>query len=308
MFGVMRSKLRVKVGLYAAAASASLFFSVGCTSVALNPVIVEDRGTSRPPVVAPNTSPEIPPTVKTLPGAENAGKSGYYTVKPKDTLIAIGLENGQSPKDIARWNNLENINKIEIGQVLRVVPPVFEGTASTKPVSSSAVVATPVAPGSPSKPASAAMPVTTASSGPAPASASSTASAAVPATDDDLAWVWPTAGAQISSFEEGKTKGIDIGGASGDPVVAAADGRVIWAAAGEGTMRHYGNLIIVQHNKTYLTAYANNSVLLVKEDQRIKKGQKIAEIGNTGTDRNKLHFELRRMGIAVDPAKYLPPR
>ena len=297
MFGVKPGE--TKWSLWTAVAVAGLFLS-GCSSVSLNRAPVEDRGNlPKPAVVVTDTT--AAPIVKPLPpGSENAGKPGFYTVKPKDTLIAIGLESGASHKDIARWNNLENPNKIEIGQVLRVAPPVIEGTSAvTKPVTTGAVVATTVAPGVPAKPASA--PV-------AAPSAPTSAPAASASADDDLGWIWPSSGALISGFEEGKTKGIDLGGTSGDAVVAAADGRVIWAAAGEGTMRHYGNLIIVQHNKTYLTAYANNSTLLVKEDQRIKKGQKIAEMGSTGTDRVKLHFELRRMGIAVDPTKYLPAR
>ena len=285
MFGVKLSE--AKLGLWTAMLTAGLFLS-GCSSVSLNRAPVEDRGNSPKPIVIVSDA-VLASGARPPPGSENAGKPGYYTVKPKDTLISVGLESGVSHKDIARWNNLENPNKIEVGQVLRVAPPVIEGsTAVTKPVTSGAVLATTVAPGMPAKPASA--PVASTSG------------------EDDLVWIWPHAGAVIAGFDEGKTKGIDIGGVSGDAVVAAADGRVIWAAAGEGTMRHYGNLIIVQHNKTYLTAYANNSTLLVKEDQRIKKGQKIAEMGSTGTDRVKLHFELRRMGVAVDPAKYLPAR
>ena len=291
MFGVKPSEK--KIGLWAAVVVVGFFLS-GCGSTSLNRAPVEDRGNVPKPSSAATDTPSAA-VVKLPPGSENAGKAGYYTVKPKDTLIAIGLENGQSHKDIARWNNLENPNKIEIGQVLRVLPPAPEGTAVSKPVTSNAVVATAVVPGVPAKGAS------------APAGATS-APVAAPSGDDDLGWIWPTSGALIAAFDEGKTKGIDLGGTSGDAVIAAADGRVIWAAAGEGTMRHYGNLIIVQHNKTYLTAYANNSTLLVKEDQRIKKGQKIAEMGSTGTDRVKLHFELRRMGIAVDPTKYLPAR
>ncbi len=286
---------------WAAAALLALvaLVSAGCSSISLNRAPVEDRGTVSGKTAGAVTDAAGIPMVKPPPGIENAGKPGYYTVKPKDTLIGIGLETGQSYKDIARWNNLDNPNKIEIGQVIRVVPPTMAevSTATTKPVTSSAVVATAVVPGVPAKSASAPAAGTSAATG--------TASAA---SDDDLGWIWPTNGTLLTGFDEGKNKGIDIGGASGDAVVAAADGRVIWAAAGEGTMRHYGNLIIVQHNKTYLTAYANNSTLLVKEDQRIKKGQKIAEMGNTGTDRVKLHFELRRMGVAVDPTKYLPAR
>ena len=300
MFGVMCKQAWMGgCGRFGAAAFGLALFLSGCSSTSLNRAPVEDRGaTIKPAVVVSEPAPVVVPA-KPLPGAENAGKPGYYTVKPRDTLIGIGLETGQSHKDIARWNNLDNPNKIEIGQVLRVAPPgTNEGTAVTKPVSSGAVVATPVAPGEPSKAASA----------PAAAASSPATGTAAAGSDDDLGWIWPSAGPLMTAFDEGKNKGIDIGGAVGDPVVAAADGRVIWAAAGEGTMRHYGNLIIVQHNKTYLTAYANNSTLLVKEDQRIKKGQKIAEMGKSGTDKVKLHFELRRMGVAVDPAKYLPAR
>ena len=102
-----------------------------------------------------------------------------------------------------------------------------------------------------------------------------------------------------------KNKGLDLGGAAGDPVLAAADGRVVYAGAG---LRGYGNLVIVKHNNTYLTAYAHNQALLVKEDQTVRKGQKIAEMGSSDTDRVKLHFEVRRQGKPVDPVKFLPSR
>ncbi len=116
--------------------------------------------------------------------------------------------------------------------------------------------------------------------------------------------MWPAKGAVISEYDEAK-KGIDIAGAAGDAVVASADGRVVFAGSG---LRGYGNLIILKHNNTYLTAYAHNQSLLVKEDQSVKKGQKIAEMGNTDADRVKLHFEIRRQNRAVDPLKYLPAR
>ncbi len=124
---------------------------------------------------------------------------------------------------------------------------------------------------------------------------------------DEIAWSWPTTGAAniLAGFDEQKNKGVDIGGRAGDPVLAAADGRVVYAGAG---LRGYGNLIILKHNNTYLTAYAHNQSLLVKEDQTVRKGQKIAEMGSTDTDRVKLHFEIRRQGKPVDPLKYLPPR
>jgi lipoprotein NlpD len=109
----------------------------------------------------------------------------------------------------------------------------------------------------------------------------------------------------LAGFDEQKNKGIDIGGRAGEPVMASADGKVVYAGAG---LRGYGNLIILKHNNTFLTAYAHNQTLLVREDQTVRKGQKIAEMGSTDTDRVKLHFEIRRQGKPVDPARYLPPR
>lgn len=259
----------------------------GCSSKMLNHAPVEDRGTAggkaAPVAMDPTTQ-----AVKQPPGFENAGKPGYYTVKPGDTLIRIGLETGQSSKDIARWSSLENPNKIEVGQVLRVVPPAA-GTA--RPVA--AVTTTPATP------ASAPVADKAASSAPAPAPT------ATGSGEDEIAWIWPTNGAVLAGFDEVKNKGLDIGGAAGDPVVAAADGRVVYVGAG---LRGYGNLIILKHNNTYLTAYAHNQTLLIKEDQSVRKGQKIAEMGNSDADRVKLHFEVRRQGKPVDPAKYLPAR
>ena len=109
----------------------------------------------------------------------------------------------------------------------------------------------------------------------------------------------------IAGFDESRNKGYDIAGKAGDPVLAAADGRVVYAGAG---LRGYGNLVILKHNNTFLTAYAHNQTLLVKEDQSVRKGQKIAEMGSTDADRVKLHFEIRRQGKPVDPSRYLPAR
>ena len=218
---------------------------------------------------------------RVLPGAENAGKPGYYTVKPGDTLIRIGMDHGQSGRDIARWNKLDNPNLIENGQVLRVVPP-----ASEMPQSRPSVMA---------GPAAAPAPVASAPAAPV-------APAAPAAAEEAISFQWPVRGNLISGFDESKNKGLDIGGKAGDPVLAAADGRVVYAGAG---LRGYGNLIILKHNNTYLTAYAHNQALLVKEDQVIKRGQKIAEMGSSDADQVKLHFEIRRQGKPVDPAKYL---
>jgi lipoprotein NlpD len=122
---------------------------------------------------------------------------------------------------------------------------------------------------------------------------------------DEPVWTWPSTGPVVGNFEEGKRKGLVFSGKAGDPVMAAADGRVVYAGSG---LRGYGNLVIVKHNASYLTAYAHNQTLLVKEDQVVRKGQKIAEMGNTDADRVQLHFEVRKQGKPIDPAKSLPGR
>ncbi len=123
--------------------------------------------------------------------------------------------------------------------------------------------------------------------------------------DEEVGWIWPAAGAVLTAYDEAKNKGLDLGGKVGDPVYAVGDGRVVYSGAG---LRGYGNLIILKHNNTYLSAYAHNQTLLVKEDQSVRKGQKIAEMGSSDTDKVKLHFEIRRLGKPVDPARYLPAR
>ncbi|MDE2617520.1 MAG: peptidoglycan DD-metalloendopeptidase family protein [Burkholderiales bacterium] len=254
---------------------------------------VEDRRTSiSRPVMDPNTT-----AVKQPPGFENAGKVGYYTVKPGETLIRIGLETGQNWKDIAAWNNLEQPNQISVGQVLRVTPPVVAATESngvvTRPIGSGSIASTQVSPGQSSSAAA------------RPGAATPAAAEPAAAAESGLSWIWPVPGPVLAGFDEVKNKGLDLGGAAGEPVLAAAEGKVVYVGAG---LRGYGNLIILKHNNTYLTAYAHNRMLLVKEDQAVRKGQKIAEMGNSDADRVKLHFEVRRQGKPVDPLKYLPPR
>ncbi|MDO9313259.1 MAG: peptidoglycan DD-metalloendopeptidase family protein [Burkholderiaceae bacterium] len=274
------------------------------------------------------SKPSTPPPASTEPQADanaaapvtdNAGKPGYYTVKASDTLLKIALDNGQNWKDLARWNGIENPNIIEIGQVLRVIPP---GADAASPAARS-VVAVKVdskpldarAPAA-SAPAPAATPAT-GGSGAAVAAASAAASSATPPAaaavapvaasqgDDAVAWLWPASGPVTTAFDDVKSKGLAISGKVGDPVVAAADGRVVYAGSG---LRGYGNLVIVKHNSTYLTAYAHNQTLLVKEDQTVRRGQKIAEMGSTDAERVQLHFEIRKQGKPVDPAKLLPLR
>ncbi len=281
-------------GLMAVSLTLLLTLLVGCTSRSLSNAPVEDRGTARTTAGAsPSANPIAP-----MPEAENLGKPGFYTVKPGDTLIRIGLDSGQNWRDLSRWNNIDNPNQIEVGQVLRTTPPPGNAAVVARPVASQAPVSTslPAQGASAPKPAASAAPSASADAPPPPPPS---------AGEDDVAWIWPAQGAQLAGFDEVKNKGIDIAGRAGDPVLASADGRVVYSGAG---LRGYGNLIILKHNNTYLTAYAHNQTLLVKEDQAVRKGQKIAEMGSSDADRVKLHFEIRRQGKPVDPLKYLPAR
>jgi lipoprotein NlpD len=295
--------LNRRLGLGLCVALAALLLA-GCSSRSLNRAPVEDRmARSATPAASAAIAPAVAPppavdasAVKPPQGFENAGKPGYYTVKPGDTLLRVALENGQSMQDIARWSHIDNPNRIEIGQVLRVVPPGGNDVV-VKPVTRPVVVATTA--GAAASSASVVAPAASAASAPVLASAK-------PATiDGEINWVWPANGVVLAGFDEVKNKGVDIGGNAGEPVLAAADGRVVYVGAG---LRGYGNLIILKHDNIFLTAYAHNQTLLVKEDQSVLKGQKIAEMGNSDTDRVKLHFEVRRQGKPVDPSKYLPSR
>lgn len=266
-------------------------------------------------------------------------RPGHYIVKPGDTLIRIALEHGQNYRDIAAWNGLENPNLIEVGQELRVVRP--ESGAVSRPVASSsagvevrpvAPTAAPVAPtAAPAAPADGVRrepkggkmpyseqawaqaqkpdaPLAVAKVEPKPEPRPEAKPEAKPepvGNGDRIDWAWPASGKVIAAFNETSSKGVDLAGKPGDPVLAAAGGRVVYAGTG---LRGYGKLVIVKHDNSFLSAYAHNQNLLVKEGQAVSKGQKIAELGDTDSDRPKLHFEIRRQGKPVDPSKYLPPR
>lgn len=251
----------------------------------------------------------------------------YHTVKKGETLYSIALDKGQDYKDVAAWNNLDDPSQLRIGQQLRITPPENGSVAVTKPVISSAPVEIkPVAPitsntealkrepkggklvysdealakarqdDATAKPADAKPEIRPAEPVPAEKSV---------AAGDDVDWMWPTNGKVIASYAEGGGKGVDIAGKAGDPVLAAASGVVSYAGAG---LRGYGNLIVLRHNATYLSVYAHNSKLLVKEKDTVARGQKIAEMGSTDAESPRLHFEIRRQGKPADPQKFLPAR
>jgi lipoprotein NlpD len=256
----------------------------------------------------------------------------FYVVKRGDTLIRIALDHGKSYSDLVTWNSLTNPNDIKVDQVLRIAPPdASAGSAEVevkplpslpnpainktgprgdkRPFSEAALteLQKPDAGLVPSALAitpKATVPVAGASSTAIPVKVQEQIAANVNESEA-VDWIWPTAGKVIASFDDTKNKGIDIAGQAGQDVLAAGAGKVMYEGS---AIRGWGNLVIIRHNDNLVSAYAHNRVNLVKEGQLIKKGQKIAEMGNTDADTVKLHFEIRQNGKPVDPSKFLPAR
>jgi murein DD-endopeptidase MepM/ murein hydrolase activator NlpD len=221
----------------------------------------------------------------TSPKAPVAGP-GEYVVQPGDTLYRIASKAGRSPGDIARWNNLQDPDKLEAGQVLRVVPPGGAASSSDAPPPRSTGAERPERPERARPPrASAPEPV-------------------APPASRRSDWAWPAPGQVIAGFNGTSSKGIDIGGNAGDPVASIGAGKV----AVTETLRGYGSVVMVDHGGSYMSVYTNLRTVLVKQGQQVKQGQKIAEIGNSDGGRARLHFEIRYRGNAVDPRQYLPAR
>lgn len=209
-----------------------------------------------------------------------------YKVKKGDTLYSISWRYGMDYKTLAKVNNIQSPYLLSIGQKLRfnTVKPIK--TANKPPAKP-----TTKPPRSATKPIKPAKPTTTVK----------------PKANTKLTWQWPTKGKIISTYstKANNRKGIKIAGKAGQAIVAAASGKVVYGGNG---LPRYGNLLIVKHNDVYLSAYAHSSTLLVKEGDHVKAGQKIATLGSTGTQRNQLHFEVRRNGKPVDPIRFLPKR
>ncbi|HCM6823387.1 murein hydrolase activator NlpD [Klebsiella quasipneumoniae] len=263
-----------------------------------------------------------------------------YTVKRGDTLFYIAWVTGNDFRDLAQRNNVPAPYALNVGQVLQV------GNASGQPITgenavsqasarasggatatttsaqkSTAVVASqPTITYSESSGEQSATkmlpnnkPATTTSTVVAPVTAPTTVSTTQPTASSTStsspisSWRWPTDGKVIENFSgaEGGNKGIDIAGSKGQAIVATADGRVVYAG---NALRGYGNLIIIKHNDDYLSAYAHNDTMLVREQQEVKAGQKIATMGSTGTSSTRLHFEIRYKGKSINPLQYLPQR
>ena len=271
-----------------------------------------------------------------LADAQKEEARGVYTVRKGDTLLRIALEHGQNYRDLVEWNNLANPNDIRVDQVLRIQEPAGQG-AQTSSVTMPPDTRAPSAPlakkagpradkraysdsaltdmqrpdgaGTKGENLKAAEAKTRDKADkvpefavPAPVPAPG---APVGADDASLSWAWPSDGKVIGTFDEGKNKGIDIAGKAGQHVLAAGAGKVMYAGSG---IRGYGNLVIVKHSNSLLSAYAHNRAIVVKEGQSVNKGQTIAEMGDSDADGVKLHFEIRQQGKPVDPSKFLPNR
>ena len=283
----------------------------GCTSITRQAPVVERTS---PPASHARPAPSR--------AEEPKDEKGMYTVRRGDTLLRIALDNGQNYRDIVAWNNLRDPDDIKVGQTLRVAPPERgerSANVQTQPVPTPPPAAPPrkttpradkqpyteanVAsaqkePGTRAEPAPAVTP-------PAPAPGITTGSTVTANDDEKLSWMWPSDGRIVATFDEGRNKGIDIAGKAGQQVVAAGAGKVMYAGSG---IRGYGNLVIVKHSNSLLSAYAHNRKIVVREGDNVAKGQVIAEMGDSDADSVKLHFEIRQQGKPVDPSRFLPGR
>jgi lipoprotein NlpD len=290
------------------AASIAIVFVAGCAQHAAP---VRDRGTpagGAGPIV---TMPA--PAAPAAAPAKRVAPDGIYTVQPGDTLYSIALEFGVDRRDVAQWNNIADGVSINVGQPLRVAPPATaaavapiapSGATEVRPLpptGTSGPIATIPAPGTPESTG----PVATLPAPPTAPTVPEPASAPEAARPAAVRFEWPAPGKVIETFDDPRSKGIGIAGAEGAPVLAAADGEVVYVGS---AVRGYGNLVIVRHGADFITAYAHNRKILVQEKQQVKRGQTIAELGKSDTDKPKLHFEIRHQGRPVDPLKHLPAR
>jgi lipoprotein NlpD len=287
-------------------------------------VLIAACGTQRPaPVVDRSGAPAARTEAPAAPAVPRPVAEGTYTVQRGDTLYSIAMRHGLDVRELARWNGISDSSVLSVGQTLRLTaPPAVATVTPVAPAGSTevrplpapgAAAATPTPSPSSTPPAPATTPPPAAPVPPT-AAAGTPPIAAVPPKPDTakpapvesaLNWQWPAPGKVIEGFDETRNKGIDIAGNDGDPVLAAADGEVVYVGA---ALRGYGNLVIVKHSDEFISAYAHNRQVLVKQGQAVKRGQRIAEFGRSDADRIKLHFEIRRQGKPVDPLKYLPAR
>ena len=277
-------------------------------------------GNHRAPVVERDVSTKKPQTLSRGPAQrEQEVRPQFYVIQKGDTLYSIAFEHGLDYREVAEQNNIENPAAIQIGQQIKLLPSddvVSERSRiDTKPLAA----ATPGVIVKKDQPKIAKLPYSDKAvaqiENMQQETGQSVAAVAAPiplvkpaqeidtAADEGMEWSIPTKGKVISEYSESANrKGVDIAGVKGQTVVASAAGKVVYSGSG---LRGYGKLVIIKHNKTYLSAYAHNEQIMVKEGQSVTKGQKIAEMGSTDADQVKLHFEIRKFGKPVDPAKFL---
>jgi lipoprotein NlpD len=294
----------------------------GCT--ASGPAPVSDRTQARTTAVKSEIPRPVTPQIA-------PSTNGLHTVQRGDTLYAIAFANSLDYREIANWNQLESPDRILVGQVLRLTPPpgavevmpLEDEAPSERPLVEPLLLREPQAVLLPYSEANwakvstapAAVAVTPLAPKPVPAAASAPAAPAAvptPAAPATIAsasgkggWLWPTDGTLVGRFGAAGGKGIDIVGSRNTPVMAVAPGKVVYSGSG---LRGYGRLLIVKHAGEYLSAYAHNEAILVKEGDTVSAGQKIALMGDSDADQVKLHFEIRRYGKPLDPLGYLPER
>ncbi len=251
------------------------------------PAPVDDR-TTRAGRTLPPPAPQA---------ASSETPEGHYVVKKGDTLYSIALDNGADYRELAQWNSLDDPTKLRVGQLLRVTAPQPQagvtiaaargiGAPEAKAIGSASAAVIPT-------PAAAAAPKT---AQPEPRRSVGDGGALGE-------FIWPAKGKILAAFAEPRSKGIDIDGKLGDPVVAAAAGRVTYIGSG---IPGLGKLVVIRHDNGFITVYAHNRSILVKEQQSVARGQRIAELGNSDAERPKLHFQIRKGSAPVDPMRYLP--
>ncbi|MDR3428702.1 MULTISPECIES: peptidoglycan DD-metalloendopeptidase family protein [Silvimonas] len=331
---------------------AALLLLTACANQPNQPAPIVDR--YQQGSTAPTPAPTAP-AGNHGPIVASGATGDTYVVQKGDGLYRIAMDHGVAYRDLAAWNNLDDVNSIKVGQVLRLTAPgstpaaaADAGGVEVRPLKDAAPAATaatpataPVVAANKSYPKAMKLPysaqnasgIAALAEGPAvvskpqqdiarPAkaatasemaatadavtksndkSASQPVSEAASAAASEVDWMWPTTGQPTKPFTD-ESRGIDIVGKMGQSVIASASGKVVYAGSG---LRGYGKMIIIKHSNEFLSAYAHNSKLLVKEGDIVKKGEKIAEMGNTDADQVKLHFEIRRFGKPVDPAKYI---
>jgi lipoprotein NlpD len=288
-------------------ASCAILLLAACSTYT-GPVPVVDRS-ARSPAGAARSAAAAAPATAPVP-------DGYYVVKKGDTLYSIALEHGADYRDVAQWNGMDDPTKLSVGQRLRVKAPpdaVQVGTArgsgrpEARPLDAPAGVAAGASaiktePRAQRLPYSKENVAAIARQEPKPEAKPESKPEARP-EDGAIAFIWPAKGKVIAGFAEPRSKGIDIDGKIGDPIVAAAAGRVTYIGNG---IPGLGKLVVLKHDNGFITVYAHNKDILVKEQQSVARGQKIAEMGATDSDRPKLHFQIRKGSSPVDPMRYLP--